>query len=106
MSEAIDGKASMGKVYALLKRQGFACALSGRELTPASMRADHIVAVSKGGSRFMENIQLVTDQVNAAKGTMSNEEFIEMCCDVADVARGLRVVTPYASHSRQGKEAS
>jgi hypothetical protein len=35
----------------------------------------------------MENLHLVTDEVNRAKGTMTIEEFVMLCCDVASIAK-------------------
>lgn len=35
----------------------------------------------------MANVQVVRSDINAAKGTMTNEEFIAMCCEVADYNR-------------------
>lgn len=67
----------------LLEDQRFRCALSGVELTPSTMAADHIVPLSEGGEHCMGNIQLVTDRINVAKGTMPNDEFVAMCRAVA-----------------------
>jgi len=35
----------------------------------------------------MSNVQLLRTEVNQAKGAMSQEEFVAMCCDVADRTR-------------------
>lgn len=59
-------------------------------MSPANCHADHIVPVSAGGENAMENVQLVVGVANIAKGTMDNDEFIQLCCDVARHAGGLR----------------
>ena len=89
----VDGEAPRGAVNAknllrLLKHQGHRCAPSGRELTPKTAALDHIVPITRGGRHRIENIQALHKQVNRAKGTMTNAEFIGLCRDVA--ARGRR----------------
>lgn len=77
-------RVAVGPLFELLKKQEYKCALSGRELSPDNCEADHVIPVSRGGSNTMENIQLVRSEVNAAKGTMTLDEFISMCNDVAN----------------------
>lgn len=84
----ISGDVKAAKLRGLLVRQDFKCALSGRELTPSNVQADHIIPVSKGGSTDMSNVQLLTSEVNAAKGAMSQDEFVAMCCDIATCKGG------------------
>lgn len=67
----------------LLHRQGFKCAYSGDPLTPENTSADHRIPVSANGEHSIENIALVTRQVNAAKGTLSLVEFVQMCHKVS-----------------------
>lgn len=50
--------------------------------------ADHTTPLSRGGSKYIENLQIVTMQVNRAKGQMTNEEFVDMCCKVASHVGG------------------
>lgn len=66
-------------ILALLHKQLFRCAYTGEELTPENVGADHMTPVSRGGSNEIENIALVLGNVNSAKGTMTVEEFVEMC---------------------------
>ena len=73
----------------LLERQAYKCALSGRPLTPDDCSLDHVTPVSRGGEHVIDNIQLVTRAINTAKHTMTNEEFISMCCDVAKASARL-----------------
>jgi 5-methylcytosine-specific restriction endonuclease McrA len=44
--------------------------------------ADHLVPVKNGGTHDIENIRLVCQEVNQAKGTLSFEAFVAMCRDV------------------------
>ena len=70
------------EIMKLLERQQFRCALSGRELTPAIASLDHIVPLAKGGSHTIDNLWVVDQQVNVAKGTMTLDEFLQVCSDV------------------------
>lgn len=76
------GKITASKLRQLLEWQGFRCALTGRELTPMNCHADHVTPRAGGGEDVMENIQLVVDEVNMAKGTMPQHLFLQMCRDV------------------------
>jgi len=75
---------SVGEVWDLLRRQAFRCALSGRPLTPESAALDHILPVSRGGKHSIENAQVLHKEVNRAKGTLTNEEFIQLCREVVE----------------------
>lgn len=66
-------------IMAILEAQGYRCAYTGDELTPENTSADHRVPFSRGGSHGPENISLVLGVVNAAKGGMTLQEFVEMC---------------------------
>lgn len=70
----------------MLKRQDYKCALSGKELTPQNAAIDHIVPLSKGGSHYVSNAQILLADVNSAKGQMTNDEFIAMCRSIVDHA--------------------
>ncbi|MBI3866802.1 MAG: HNH endonuclease [Planctomycetia bacterium] len=66
----------------LLRWQGYRCALTGRKLTPDRASLDHIIPVRNGGRHVIENAQLLHRDVNKAKTTMTNEQFIQLCRDV------------------------
>lgn len=66
----------------LIDQQGYRCALTGRNLTPDTAFVDHVTPVSSGGSNAIENLQVVHADVNEAKGTMTQDEFIQLCRDV------------------------
>ena len=76
-------KASRGQILELLKTQEYRCAVSGQELSPSDAQLDHIIPVSVGGSNLIDNLQIVTSNINKMKGTMSNDEFIAVCKIVA-----------------------
>lgn len=78
-----EGKITGRKLKQLLEHQDYRCALTGRALTPENCTADHVIPVANGGSNDMANIQLVTNEVNRAKNTMSQRQFVAMCIDVA-----------------------
>ncbi len=66
----------------LVERQQYRCALSGRKLTPACASLDHRIPLAKGGEHSMANLWVLHRDVNAAKGTMTVEEFVAVCRDV------------------------
>jgi hypothetical protein len=78
------GAVTSTNVLRLLEWQQHRCALTGRPLTPETASLDHIVPVSCGGEHVLENTQVLHKDVNRAKTTMSNDEFIELCTEVVD----------------------
>lgn len=72
-------------LLALLDRQGRRCALTGRLLTPERCSLDHMKPRAVGGEHALENCQLVVPEANAAKGSMTMEEFLALCRDVVRV---------------------
>lgn len=73
-----------GEIYAMLKRQSFRCAYSGRELTPETASIDHRQPISRGGSNELPNLAVVHVDVNAAKASMTVEEFVQLCREVVE----------------------
>lgn len=86
ISKPESGKVTSKFLYELVQRQKFRCALSGRELTPETASVDHISPLSVSQDHSPENIQILDIRVNSAKGTMSQEEFIQMCKEVTEWA--------------------
>jgi hypothetical protein len=70
-------------VLDLIEKQGRCCALTGRALEPSTAALDHVIPISRGGIHCIENAQVLQKDVNRAKGTLTNEEFIQLCCEVA-----------------------
>lgn len=75
-------KVTAGEIMNRIERQAYLCALSGRDLTPKNASVDHIQPLSRGGTHTIDNIWIVDHQVNIAKGTMTVDEFTEMCRQV------------------------
>jgi len=69
-------------VLQLLEDQQYQCALTKRSLEPQNACIDHIVALSCGGEHRLSNIQVLDREVNRAKGTLGNDEFVAMCGEV------------------------
>jgi hypothetical protein len=70
------------EIMALLERQNFRCALTGQHLNPSNASLDHVIPVSRGGAHTIENMQVVLTSANHAKGTMTQDEFIQLCREV------------------------
>lgn len=81
--EAAGAAVSASALMAMLDRQCKRCALTGRLLTPDNLTLDHIEPFTKANAHTIGNVQLVCEEANRAKGTMSQEEFIRLCRDVA-----------------------
>lgn len=80
--------ATVTKLMEQLERQDYRCALSGVQLTPdRKTQLDHCVPVADGGTHDISNLQWVDENVNRAKGTMAQDEFIQMCRRVAEWTR-------------------
>lgn len=77
------GPVSTDNVLRLLEHQHYRCALTGRTLTPQTAAIDHIVPIRLGGEHTIENTQILHKDVNRAKGSMTSEEFIGLCREVA-----------------------
>jgi len=74
----------------LWKRQRGKCALTGRRLSRDNSEIDHIVPLSRGGSDEISNLRWLHKDVNQAKRSLSDDEFITMCSEVAWAARGQK----------------
>lgn len=77
------GDVTAHEVLQLLLHQNYRCALSGRDLAPEQAALDHIVPISCDGEHSIENAQILHKDVNRAKGGLTNEEFIQLCREVA-----------------------
>lgn len=77
------GPVSTDNVLQLLEHQHYRCALTGRVLAPQTASIDHIVPIRLGGEHTIENTQILHKDVNRAKGSMTSEEFVGMCREVA-----------------------
>jgi len=87
----------------LLKRQRKQCGLTGRKLQPSNVSLDHIWPLSRGGSATIENCQLVVREANAAKGSLTPDEFLKLCREVlAEDRRKRRRKTRAKTYRRRG----
>ena len=75
-------------ILQLLEDQQYQCTLTGRSLEPQTSYIDHIIPLSCGGEHRLSNIQILHRDVNRAKGTLSNDEFIAMCGEVWQASTG------------------
>lgn len=71
------------QLRALLESQQYKCALTGMDLTPETASLDHKIPVGRGGPHEIGNLWILHHNVNAAKGTMTPEEFVDLCRKVA-----------------------
>lgn len=77
-----SGPVNTANVLKLLEHQRYCCALTGRKLEPNTASLDHIVPVRSGGEHVIQNTQVLHKDVNKAKTTMTNVEFIQLCLEV------------------------
>ena len=96
--DVVTGPVSTTNVLALLERQGYRCALTGRRLTPETAALDHIVPLRFGGEHVIENTQVLHKDVNRAKNSMTNVEFARMCEEVAEAWRRRGPSPPTLAH--------
>jgi hypothetical protein len=74
-------------IRGLIVAQAGRCAITGMPLDPVEVNADHIVPLSReelSPSYEENNIWLVHKKINAIKGTMTYEEFVDACQAVLD----------------------
>ena len=67
----------------LIEKQQGRCALSGRMIGPRKAALDHKHPVSRGGTHALTNLQWLDPVVNKAKHMLTNDEFVELCKQVA-----------------------
>lgn len=67
----------------LLEQQEYRCALSGVKLSPELAELDHKVPLAKGGSNAVSNVQWLHKRINRMKGSMKQDDFVDMCSKVA-----------------------
>ena len=63
--------------------------MSGWQISPQCFELDHVVSMNDGGTDDIANLQAVHPLVNRAKGTMGNQQFIDMCKAVANFTSGV-----------------
>jgi len=76
------GPVCVSNVLQLLEYQSYRCALTGRKLTPETAALDHIVPIRHGGEHVIENAQVLHKDANRAKGSLTADEFVQLCREV------------------------
>lgn len=74
---AAGGFFTVAQIRALYARQVGKCVYCSEPRPLNQMEADHIVPVSRGGSSWIENIQLLCIHCNRSKNCKTHEEFLE-----------------------------
>ena len=74
-----EGSHTVIEIKAMLQAQGGLCRACSVDIT-GGYHLDHIVAVSKGGSNWISNIQLLCRTCNLSKHDLDNEEFLTKRC--------------------------
>jgi 5-methylcytosine-specific restriction endonuclease McrA len=60
------------------------CGGNGLAADSAVAQLDHIVPRTRGGSHDLENLRWVTTRANLAKRDLTDEEFLDLCVNVAE----------------------
>jgi hypothetical protein len=76
------GTVTLHGILHVINQQRRRCALTGRPLIPEDATLDHKLPVSRGGEHSLGNIQILHRDVNRAKSTLTNTEFITLCREV------------------------
>jgi len=88
LSRGYDWNLTEDDVHKLIKETK-TCQLSGRELVLEINHRDgpSLDRIDNNNGYSMKNVQVVSQQINKARGEMSVDEFIQMCCEIADYSR-------------------
>lgn len=67
-------------LQAILERQNYKCALTGKVLTPGlDASVDHILPKHRGGGNEVSNLRWLLFQVNRMRSSLLDDELIELC---------------------------
>lgn len=93
--QAAEGKHTPDDIAALRAKQRDRCAACGTNLMGKG-HVDHIVALSRGGSNWPSNLQLLCASCNASKGAKDYAEFLKLRGDDlrASSSSGCHVTEP------------
>lgn len=91
--------------YALLESQNYRCPLTGRELTPETTCAEHIVPLRQGGTHALDNIYLVHDTVAKLKRHYKDSEILELANDIINTIGNPKTITKLDG-ARKGKKSA
>ena len=82
---ALPGAVTAFDLWKLWKAQRGICSLTGREMEPRKhngVALDHIMPVKLGGKTETRNLRWLCHEANAAKATMTDDQFKKLCLDV------------------------
>lgn len=66
------------QLFHLAHKQELKCAISGQKLTNENISLDHKIAMSQGGKNSIDNLQLVTFDVNIMKRAYNQDKFLKL----------------------------
>ena len=76
-------------LWSMVKRQRGKCALTGLKLKGNIISLDHIIPRSKGGNNDKSNLHIVLYHANSMKGSLMDQDFINLCSCVIKNTNGL-----------------
>ncbi len=82
MEEKKPKRIKPSEIRELLHKQDFKCFLTGRELSPENVEAEHILPVSQGGEHKVENLCLIIDSLRELKRYRNPEEILSIAKDI------------------------
>lgn len=82
-------KVTPDRLYDLFLSQDERCFYSGKPLVFENVSLEHKRPLSRGGKHVMSNVVLSTQKM---KGTMTSEEFIEICINITGWVAPKRVL--------------
>ncbi len=83
-------------LWKIAKKQNLLCPFTGHKLTKENLSLDHIIPKSKGGLNVPSNIRLTLKDVNMAKQSLLDEDFIKLCNTISSYT--APVVGEHPSH--------
>jgi 5-methylcytosine-specific restriction endonuclease McrA len=82
--DALGSANEVGAVEALFYQQDGKCVYTGVPLIPGvNASIDHKTPTARGGTKTLDNLQWITNDINHTKGAMCHEDFVAMCIGVA-----------------------
>jgi hypothetical protein len=66
------------QLWSLAKKQKLICAISGLKLTNNNISLDHRISFKNNGKNIIENLQLVTWDINRMKNSHTSEDFLNL----------------------------
>ncbi len=71
------------ELISLLEKQNFKCALTSKQISfKDGIELDHIVPISKQGTKQLSNVRWVTKEANRLKQNLTDAELKELCINI------------------------